>query len=506
MQIQYFGSTRLRKRFRGWSWALQAFAWGSLWLLFPICGLSQERLPVEVKSPTAADLRVAIFRVDATPPIGSPVAYATARSVDDPLWVRGIVLMGAGEPIVLCAIDWIGLSNRGHDVWREHLARAAGTSVERVAIHALHQHDGVRCDFDIEEMLAARGFSGYYFDVGFVRQTIENTAAAIRRGMQSPQRVTHLGIGIAPVEKVASNRRILGPDGKVDLFRMSSWKISEDILPQMKVNADREGYRLSPFHPEEAQEAPEGVIDPLLRMISLWDGEQPVVCLSYYATHPQSYFGYGDLTSEFVGLARARREAALDDLPHIHFNGAGGNIAAGKYNDATPETRKVLTDRMADGMRRAWEATRKVPLDARQIDWRVAPVSLPPGEHLVAEKLQQTLDDASASTSSRASVAKKLAFLKRMQSGHQVELSCLRLKNVYLLHMPGELFVEYQLAAQQIRPDDVVCMAAYGEYGTGYIGTKIAYEQGGYETGPGASNVAPEVEDVLMEGVRKLLK
>jgi len=72
--------------------------------------------------------------------------------------------------------------------------------------------------------------------------------------------------------------------------------------------------------------------------------------------------------------------------------------------------------------------------------------------------------------------------------------------------MPGELFVEYQLAAKQMRPDCHVAMAAYGDYGTHYIGTEIAYSQGGYETEPRSSNVAPEVEGVLMGGMRKLLE
>ena len=75
-----------------------------------------------------------------------------------------------------------------------------------------------------------------------------------------------------------------------------------------------------------------------------------------------------------------------------------------------------------------------------------------------------------------------------------------------MLHLPGELFVEYQLNAQKLRPDLFVAMAAYGEYAPGYIGTKIAYTQGGYETSPGASRVAPEVEEVLMGAIRKLLK
>jgi hypothetical protein len=72
--------------------------------------------------------------------------------------------------------------------------------------------------------------------------------------------------------------------------------------------------------------------------------------------------------------------------------------------------------------------------------------------------------------------------------------------------MPGELFVEYQLAAQQMRKDRHVAMAAYGDYGPGYIGTTVAYSEGGYETSPRVSAVAPEVEPVLMEGMKKLLE
>lgn len=92
-----------------------------------------------------------------------------------------------------------------------------------------------------------------------------------------------------------------------------------------------------------------------------------------------------------------------------------------------------------------------------------------------------------------------------MNGGHQIPLSCLKLGNARVLHMPGELFVEYQLAAQRMRPDDFITMAAYGDYGPGYIGTKIAYGQGGYETGR-VSRVAPKVENVLMDAMEELLK
>jgi hypothetical protein len=72
--------------------------------------------------------------------------------------------------------------------------------------------------------------------------------------------------------------------------------------------------------------------------------------------------------------------------------------------------------------------------------------------------------------------------------------------------MPGELFVEYQLAAKAERPDSFVAMAAYGDYGPWYIGTAAAYEEGGYETEPRSSNVGPDAEAVLMGAIKKLMK
>jgi hypothetical protein len=70
--------------------------------------------------------------------------------------------------------------------------------------------------------------------------------------------------------------------------------------------------------------------------------------------------------------------------------------------------------------------------------------------------------------------------------------------------MPGELFVEYQLAAQAMRPDKLVAMSAYGDYGPGYICTEIAYWEGGYESGY-VSRTTKDCEDVLLKAMEDLL-
>src|SRR5439155_16682919 len=123
----------------------------------------------------------------------------------------GVALLGAGEPIVLCALDWIGVANEAHDAFRQALAQAAGTSPQRVAVHCLHQHDAPECDFTAERMLKEANASDLgKYDGAFARQVIERASGALRAGVAAAQSVTHVGWGEAEVKDVASNRRMMG--------------------------------------------------------------------------------------------------------------------------------------------------------------------------------------------------------------------------------------------------------------------------------------------------------
>jgi hypothetical protein len=397
-----------------------------------------------------------------------------------PLSLRGLVLLGSDQPIVLCAVDWIGISNDGYKEFRQSLAEAAGTTVQRVAVHTLHQHDAPRCDFSTDLLLSKYGINREFFDSAFARDVILRASAAVGRAVKSAEPVTHVGLGQARVEKVASNRRILGSDGNVEYMRFTACR------------------------DPEIRAKPVGVIDPELKMISLWNGEEPLVALSYYATHPQSYYRTGGANPDFPGMARNQRQKTTGVM-HIHFTGAGGNIGAGKWNDGSHENRQVLADRVESAMAEAWEKTEKSRIGSEDLGWNSLDLRLPITPHLNEKNLQAILENESASNTDRLSAAEDLVWLRRYQAGEATEISCLRVGKARILHMPGELFVEYQLAAQRIRPDLFVAMAAYGEYGPGYIGTEIAYSQGGYETGPGASLVAPEVEGVLMSAVKQIL-
>jgi len=438
-------------------------------------------LPVDAAT---APLKIALFEADVTPPLGAPLCGGSvkpAEAINDPLAARGIVLLSpTAPPVVLCTVEWVGIGGGSHDAWRQALADAAGTTFDRVAVHATHPHDAPWANESVEGLLAANGLSGTMFDPVAARAAIAQAAAALSAALPAARAITHVGHGAAAVHEVASNRRILGPDGKV---RVTRWTAT----PDPAVRAE-----------------PEGLIDPIARAVSFWDGDAPVAALTYYTTHPQSKYGLGRVSADFVGDARDLAEAALG-VPVLHFNGASGNVGAGKYNDGNPANRPVLAGRLFDGLKAAWDATARRPITPADTEWTSLAVDLPLRDDIDEDFERAMLTDPKADRGLRVNAAVELAWRERCQDGKKTDLHLLRLGDIHILHMPGELFVEYQLAAQAMRPDAPVAMAAYGNYAMGYIGTRAAYPQGGYETARYVSRTAPEVEDILMDAMRALL-
>ncbi|MGB7345338.1 MAG: hypothetical protein WBD20_14075 [Pirellulaceae bacterium] len=453
--------------------------WLALFLLVAMLPLAAARADESSEQPRP--LRIARFDIDVTPPVGFMMAYDRVIRVDElGLRCRGLVLVGNDKPVAVCAVDWIGIGNEAHDAFRDTIARAAGTTRDRVTVHTLHQHDAPRCDFTTERLLNEIGATDLGAHEGsFAREVLQKLETAVTDAVANPQVVTHAAFGNANVEKVASNRRMQDETGQVVQTRYTTCR-------------------------DPATRAlPEGTIDPALSTLSFWKDETPVAVLSYYACHPQSYYRTGIPSPDFPGIARFMRGQDVPTALHIHFNGAGGNIGAGKYNDGAKENRIILADRVADGMKRSLDSAEKFPVAASDLGWSVAPVALPVGKHLIRDELREQL--AQWKSKDYWGSPEQLAWVLRCESGHTIDLACLKIGDVRVLHMPGELFVEYQLAAKALRPDLQIAMAAYGDYGPGYIGIAEAYGQGGYETSDRASKVAPEVEKVLMDGVKKLL-
>jgi hypothetical protein len=451
-----------------------------LWIAGASAGFVSGAAPAA--TPAADGFRLAAFRTDVTVPLGHRcmgVLPRKAERIADPLYAIGFVLLGPDRPIVVACIDWCEIRNRAYDQWRDALAEAAGTDRRRVLISSLHQHDAPVVDGEAEELLASVGLAGELFDVRFHEDAVRRTATALRDSLQDARRVTHLGVGQARVEQIASNRRVVHPGDRVDFDRYSASGGNE-------------------FH----RNADDGLIDPWLKTLSFWDGEEPLLALHVYATHPMSYYGRGEVSSDFVGLARDRRQRDDFRVTQIYGTGCSGDITAGKYNDGSVAARLVLADRLYQGMKAAWHATRRTPLE--RIDFRTTTFDLEFHEDAEFEPaaLEQTLQDADASVTARILAAMGLASRRRQARGQAIDLPCVDFGPAQLIVLPGEAFVGYQLMAQQQRPDSFVVTLGYGECWTGYIPTDAAFaERFNHDwrwVGPGAeARIRAALERVL---------
>ena len=279
--------------------------------------------------PKAGNPHLTTFRFDVTPPMGHSLCGGWIKpvlAVDDPLEAIGYVLLGAGKPIVVCVVDWTGILNSAHLQWRQALAEAADTTVDRVTVHSVHQHNAPLACLDADEIVQQQGESPHVVERDFFRRCLDAGRSAVQQAMKQTTPVTHVAHGQAAVEKVAGNRRIIGLDGKV-----SSQRGSTSARPDHHL-------------------FPEGLIDPMLKTVAFYNHDQKLVASHYYACHPMSYYGDGRVSADFCGLARKQRQRQEPDCTHLYFNGCGGNIGAGKYNNGTHEMRPVLTQRMLDGI------------------------------------------------------------------------------------------------------------------------------------------------------------
>ncbi|HZT33467.1 MAG TPA: hypothetical protein VFA33_26505 [Bryobacteraceae bacterium] len=402
---------------------------------------------------------LATFRADVTPPLGSPLFNAVlAKKIVDPLGARGLVLRGAGSTYVLAVIDWCEIRNNSYDRWRSVLAETAGTSREKVLVSCVHQHDAPYTDRRAQELLTENHVPEPLCDTAFEDRTIRNVAAALGESLRRLRPVSHIGTGMARVEQVASNRRYVLPDGRVSFERTSATRD-----PAVRAQ-------------------PEGLIDPWLRTLSFWNGGRPLAALSVYSTHPMSYYGKGEVSADFPGMAREARQQATPDALQIYASGASGDTMAGKYNDGSPANRPVLAGRMRRAMEEAWKNTRPFPLEAlrfRNAALRMEPRRTP-GFSL--QELKDTLADPRRTRLARFEAALGLSWRERLSEGRPIDVPCLELagggKLAHVVLVPAESFVQYQLWAQQMRPDSFVVTVGFSECAPGYIPTAESAREG----------------------------
>jgi hypothetical protein len=422
---------------------------------------------------------LATFCVDVTPPVGHPLCAGwipSALGIADPLYCKGVILSDGKLPVVLCAVDWCEISNRSHLLWRSRLSEAVGTILSRVMVHCVHAHCAPWPDECAQQLMETQSGVLPVMDSAWCAEALERVVIAAREAITRLTSLTHMTSGRAEVKQVASNRRIINSDGRSKAVR---WIRTHD--PAVRAE-------------------PEGLIDPWLKTISFWNQNQKLATLHYYAVHPSSYED-SFVTPDFAGLARERRQSEDDGIPHLYFTECAGNITPGKYNDGAIENREKFTCRIYQAMHESEKACVQVPAEKFQL--KSVAIKLSPRQDYSKEKLDSLLHDKTLTSKERCRAALMLAYRERQST--PIDITALHFGDAFsLLHLPGEAFVEYQIFAQEQRPNSFVVVPAYGDCGPGYLCLERSFDEGGYE--PYDSFVAPESESVLKSAITQLMQ
>jgi hypothetical protein len=419
-------------------------------------------------------------RIELDPPLGLAMAgygnrVGRATGVHDDLAAQALVLSDGSNKIAIAGVDVLALGQRVADDIRKRVATNSDIPADAIMVCATHTHSGPAFNIFATPHLDAKPTDGRSLE--WERALPEKIATAILRADENLEPAT-LRATDAPFT-LGTNRRLMRPNGQIQLAA---------------------NYR--------------GVADDQAKVLGVFNRDSaPIAFILNYPCHGVVLCEDNLLYSrDWPGFAMdeiertASRDAGSSSPISIFLQGATGNI--------DPRSRGSFAVAEENGRamgRAALDAIRHAPnfTDAR-IDARIVPLKL---------KLK-SLDDALATA--HACTAQTEASLtnhrggdgyqlKRLRDHHAQSLAALAalesredqnrrdrriditrrelstsmaiftIGDIALIGTPGELFIELGLALKQNPHFAQTFVAGYCNDLIGYIPTRAAYDEGGYE-------------------------
>jgi hypothetical protein len=415
-------------------------------------------------------LRVGYAEADITPPLGGSMpGYFTDRhatGVLDPLMAKVVYLEGSGESVAIVACDLIGVPTTITAIVRERVAKATANPPRNVWIHATHTHTGgflPRNDtFTSDAESIYPGFYAGKTDDRWVEQMIVRTVGAVVEAQRSARIETKFTLHEGREPTVAHIRRYVMKDGSV---RTNPGRNNANIV------------------------GPAGEIDPRIDILRF---EAARVLVAIYGMHPDC-IGGTLFSADYPGHVTEALRHALGAEWRVQFlNACCGNINHIDLSNTNqkngPDESKRLGQKLAlaalavlkkgqdidKPILRALSA--KVPSKLRKpdaADVKKAEALLPPGQPPNPKALG--FNDIYAPA--------VLILARTKDREHVAEIAALRLGSFGLAFLPGEIFVELGReveAGSPLKPTRTIGLTNGAQ---GYIPTKRAFAEGGYEPG-----------------------
>lgn len=398
--------------------------------------------------------QVGTAKAEITPPLEVGLLMSAAdgkwepfEGVRSPLYARALVIEGSGRRIALVSLDLLGISGKAFG--GKSRLKAQTISASHGAVRAKDLVVTATHTHSAPDTLAV---TDLYRTPQFKRwagMLAERVGQVVRRAAQG-MKPCLLGIASAEVPGLAIHRRI---------------KTTRGVVPS------------HPEPPPETVISRQGALDPTVNVAAfLGHSKEPVAILVNATCHPVHEMCIPRVSPDYPGEMCKELEARYRGATAFFFNGAAGNINPPTVSGG-PEDAKTHGQELAAAVEELLGGLE--PVEGKQVVLLRSRVSLP-GRTLTGR-------------------LSKVPLI--------TELTALRLGGVGLVLIPGEPFVEIGLAIRRASPFEPTWVVSYaGDY-VGYIPTDRAFDEGGYELGPGPwARVGPGSEGIIRREALALLR
>ena len=392
-------------------------------------------------------MELAKFSINFTPPVKTPVLWGTGEEtskIRDSLWFRGIILDDGIKKCVIASLDYCGLMNSAYDDLVKVIASAIDIPEKNVIIHCIHQHDAPLINFEIEDIIGVKTFPRNWWE-----NLLLKTSEKAKQALEEMVDISGIGFASKKISGYASNRRIVGEDGKIKYIRYSKCN-----SPQVKA-------------------MPCGIIDPVLRTIAFKGNDNHIIASwNFYATHPQVADGRKMFSADAPGEAMSVIRKNIPDSFPCYFSGLSGDVTAGKYSTVDLEKNiskfgKILANAIESNLNSLqWIQCDNFNLSYESFAFpRNGNLNTIPGDSGVKNNVIEAV----------------IKSCMQYPKNFEYKISMLSFNSIKILFFPGEPFVEYQLFAQSQISDVFLAVCGNCSDNFLYIPMKKSFSEGGYE-------------------------
>ena len=441
-----------------------------------------------MKKPDAPSLRAGASCIDITPVAGTHLSgsgcgeHRPAQTILDPLFARAIIFEAGDRRLCIVTLDVTIITAEYTQRIRAAVSEKTGIAPDAIMVHALQPHSAPSVghfmldpDFPLEttpETEYLRGAESAYSEFA--------TEVAVRAALEAAGHLqpVHLGVGRGILDGLAFNRRGVRRDGTIMMPKPQGREVQPVGITDLC-------YLEGPMDPEVGVCCVQGM------------DMRPLALLLHYTCHPVNVFGHREtyyaVSADWPGAwaQESQRAFGCATVPLV-LNGCCGNI-----NPWHPFDPDCLPDHRRMGRQLAAMSERVVHCmsftRSAVLDWRIECVGLPyreiPAERrqAVEEILAKDPQPPRAENGEvdprwfSAASTRSVELCRKREPEFSYEIQVFRIGDLGIVGLPGEPFVEGQLAIKTSSAASYIFPAHLTSHYVGYLPTREAYARGGHE-------------------------